>query len=215
MKAFALLLVVLAVGVSAENWAVLVAGSRGFWNYRHQADVCHAYQVLRQNGYPAERIITFLYDDVANNNYNPVKGKLFNRPSGSDHQDVDVYAGCQIDYSGNDVTPANFLAVLRGDAAATNGKKVLQTGQNDNIFINFSDHGAPGLIAFPTQYLYAKDLHPTFQYMYDNNKYAKVVFYLEACESGSMFQDLPTNLNIYAISAASPSESSWGYYCPP
>ncbi len=26
-------------------WAVLVAGSDGFFNYRHQADVCHAYHV--------------------------------------------------------------------------------------------------------------------------------------------------------------------------
>ena len=28
-----------------ELWAVLVAGSNGWSNYRHQADVCHAYQV--------------------------------------------------------------------------------------------------------------------------------------------------------------------------
>ena len=26
-------------------WAVLVAGSQGYFNYRHQADVCHSYQV--------------------------------------------------------------------------------------------------------------------------------------------------------------------------
>ena len=26
-------------------WALLVAGSAGWDNYRHQADVCHAYQV--------------------------------------------------------------------------------------------------------------------------------------------------------------------------
>ena len=28
-----------------QNWAVLIAGSDGWYNYRHQADVCHAYQV--------------------------------------------------------------------------------------------------------------------------------------------------------------------------
>ena len=28
-----------------QLWAVLVAASRGWDNYRHQADVCHAYQV--------------------------------------------------------------------------------------------------------------------------------------------------------------------------
>ena len=28
-------------------WVLLVAGSRGYYNYRHQADICHAYQVRR------------------------------------------------------------------------------------------------------------------------------------------------------------------------
>lgn len=28
---------------AADHWAVIVAGSNGFWNYRHQADACHAY----------------------------------------------------------------------------------------------------------------------------------------------------------------------------
>lgn len=26
-------------------WVLLVAGSRGYYNYRHQADICHAYHV--------------------------------------------------------------------------------------------------------------------------------------------------------------------------
>ena len=29
-----------------QLWAVLVAGSTGYVNYRHQADVCHAFQVI-------------------------------------------------------------------------------------------------------------------------------------------------------------------------
>ena len=52
--------------------------------------------------------------------------------------------------------------------------------------------------------------------MQSNNMYKELVFYLEACESGSMFQNiLKTNQNIYAVSAANPSESSWGTYCSP
>jgi legumain len=46
-------------------------------------------------------------------------------------------------------------------------------------------------------------------------KYGKLVFYLETCESGSMFQKLPNNTGIYGLSAASPTESSWGTYCSP
>jgi len=42
------------------------------------------------------------------------------------------------------------------------------------------------------------------------------VFYMEACESGSMFEGvLPTNQSIYVTTAANADESSWGTYCPP
>ena len=51
----------------AANWAVLVAGSNSWINYRHQADVCHAYQVLHKNGIPDSNIIVMMYDDLANN----------------------------------------------------------------------------------------------------------------------------------------------------
>jgi len=46
--------------------------------------------------------------------------------------------------------------------------------------------------------------------------YEKMVVYIEACESGSMFDGLldPT-INVYATTAANPSESSWATYCSP
>ena len=58
----------------ADNWAVLVAGSRGYSNYRHQADVCHAYQILRDNGVAEDHIIVISYNDVANSPSNPFPG---------------------------------------------------------------------------------------------------------------------------------------------
>lgn len=198
---------------AVDHWAVLVAGSNGFWNYRHQADVCHAYQVLKKNGFPEANIITMAFDDIANDPENPIPGKLYNKPNGDD-----VYAGCKIDYKGNDVTPANFLAILQGDATKVKGGngKVLKSTSQSKVFINFSDHGAPGLIAFPNEYLYAKDLNDTFTLMNQKKTYQELVFYLEACESGSMFDGiLAANTNIYAVTAANPFESSWGTYCPP
>ena len=64
-----------------DHWAVIVAGSKGFSNYRHQADTCHAYQILKKNGVPENQIIHINYNDVANNFQNPIKGKLFNKPT--------------------------------------------------------------------------------------------------------------------------------------
>jgi len=54
-------------GGTKNIWAVLVAGSNGWWNYRHQADICHAYHILTSHGVPASQIITMMYDDIANN----------------------------------------------------------------------------------------------------------------------------------------------------
>ncbi len=50
-----------------QNWAVLVAGSNGWYNYRHQSDVCHAYQILHKNGIPDSNIVVMMYDDLAKN----------------------------------------------------------------------------------------------------------------------------------------------------
>lgn len=214
MNKFAIFAALLLLGTaSAANWAVLVAGSNGFYNYRHQADICHAYQSLIANGIPASNIITFAYDDIASSSQNPFPGKVFNKPDGPD-----VYAGCVIDYKSSDVTPKNFLSVLKQDAAAMKGVgtgRVLKSTATDKVFINFSDHGAAGLIAFPTTYLYQKDLTPVLLGMKSANQFNELVFYLEACESGSMFNTLPTDKKIYALTASSPDESSWADYCPP
>ena len=52
--------------------------------------------------------------------------------------------------------------------------------------------------------------------MYEKGLYKELVFYLEACYSGSMFdKELPTNISIYTTTAASESESSYGIYCYP
>jgi len=108
------------------------------------------------------------------------------------------------------------LNVLKGDAAALSGKgtgKVLKSDENSKVFINFADHGAPGLIAFPSEYLYANDFNATINYMNTNKMYKEMVLYIEACESGSMFEGiLAENINLYAVNAANADESSWGTY---
>jgi legumain len=80
---------------------------------------------------------------------------------------------------------------------------VLKSNANSKVFINFADHGAPGLIAFPSEYLYADDFNNAINYMHDNSMYDKMVIYIEACESGSMFDGiLKDNINVYATTAA-------------
>jgi legumain len=192
----------------AENhWVVVVAGSNTYSNYRHQADACHAYQIYKAKGVPEDHIILMAYDDIAFNSENPFKGKVYNKPDPKG-PGVDVYNGCNIDYTGKTVIPATFKDVLLGTAEG----KVLGSDEESYVHIAFFDHGAAGLIAFPKGELHKKEFQSILQQMSDDKKFKKLVFYLETCESGSMFvgMDIP---NVYALSAANPSESSWGTYC--
>ena len=198
---------------AAEHWAVIVAGSSGYGNYRHQADACHAYQVVTAGGIKPENVILLAVDDIANYRTNPFPGQVFNKPTDAGTPGVDVYDGCVIDYKGSDVTPETFTKVLTGDDSA--GGKVLKSGADDRVFVNFVDHGAVGLIGFPTSQMHATELLAALQKMHDASMYKELVFYLEACESGSMFANLPANMNIYATMAANGKESSWGTYCMP
>merc|ERR1712217_756853 len=43
--------------------------------------------------------------------------------------------------------------------------------------------------------------------------FKEMVFYMEACESGSMFPKLATDSKVLAVTAANAKESSYGTYC--
>ncbi|ESO96473.1 hypothetical protein LOTGIDRAFT_115714 [Lottia gigantea] len=196
-----------------KHWALLVAGSSGYYNYRHQADVCHAYQIMKKHGIPDERIVVMMVDDIAHNIENPDKGSIINQPNGPN-----VYPGVPKDYTHEKVNPKMFLEVLQGNVEAVksmNGSgKVINSGPNDHVFVNFVDHGAPGILGFPREFLHATQLSPVVKKMAKDNKFAKLVFYVEACESGSIFAGdlLPDNINVFATTAANAHESSYACY---
>ncbi|XP_021917142.1 legumain-like [Zootermopsis nevadensis] len=210
-----LLLLCSVCGYQLKNggkiWALLVAGSNEYNNYRHQADVCHAYQILHKNGIPDDNIIVMMYDDIAYNVQNPTKGIIINQPNGSD-----VYNGVPKDYTGETVNSTNFLKVLTGDVEGMKGigsGRVIESGPNDHVFVNFVDHGAPGILGFPSDELYADDLEKALRKIAVNRQFAQLVFYVEACESGSMFDSLlPDDLKIFVVTAADPKESSYACY---
>ncbi|KAK1272672.1 hypothetical protein QJS04_geneDACA012363 [Acorus gramineus] len=195
------------------RWAVLVAGSNGYGNYRHQADVCHAYQILRRGGLKEENIVVFMYDDIANSTENPRPGVIINSPHGHD-----VYAGVPKDYTGDEVNTKNLYAVILGEKDAVEGGsgKVIDSKPNDRIFIYYSDHGGPGVLGMPNMpYLVASEFIHVLKKKHASKSYKEMVIYVEACESGSIFEGLlPPDLNIYVMTASNAEENSWGTYCP-
>ena len=208
-----LLFVSFANNALAEKFVVIAVGANIYSNYRFQADACHAYNLALEGGIKPENIIFLAYDDIADNPKNPIPGKIFNHPDGRD-----VKKNCVIDYRGEDVTPENYLAVLTGDAGAVKGGtgRVLKSTSEDNVFLIFYDHGAVGSVIFPNEReLYRDQLLGALNTMYDKKMYQKLVYYMEACHSGSMFETLRDDIFVYAVTAANPYESSWSYYCDP
>jgi legumain len=204
----------LSAPAGGERWALLIAGSNTWGNYRHQADIYHAYQIMKAGGLDDAHIVVMHYDDIGNSAENPKKGTVINSPTGSD-----VYHGVPKDYTGAEVTAANFLAVLAGKKANVVGGsgKVIASGPNDKVFVYYADHGGPGILGMPEgeTYLYGKDIVSTLEAKAAAKGFAQLVFYLEACESGSIFEGtLPANISVYATTASNAEESSWGCYCP-
>lgn len=162
----------------ADDWAVIVAGSNSYGNYRHQADACHAYQIVHKFGIPDSRVIMMYYNDIAHNVENPYKGKIFNKPTPAGTPGEDVYAGCPLQYTGRNVTVEKFIAVLTGDEAVAKGLPVLKSTASDRVFVNFVDHGGPGIIAFPSGEMTSTQLKTALTTMHTKQMYSKLVFYL-------------------------------------
>ncbi|OUC40782.1 peptidase C13 family protein [Trichinella nativa] len=184
---FKLIITFQTVYANDNIWAVLVSGSNGWYNYRHQADICHAYKVLLEHGVPEKHIIVMSYDDIAKNEYNPLQGKVFNHIQGPE-----VCSGIKIDYKEDDVTPENFINVLLGEEDEMIGIGTGRVGPNDYVFVNFVDHGSDYILAFPDD---------------------AMLLHIEACYAGSMFRNiLSNNTKILAMTAANHKESSYACY---
>ena len=117
-----------------------------------------------------------------------------------------MYAGAAIDYRGDDVSATTFVAVLTGDATSVWKKgtgRVLASGPHDRVFLFYSDHGAAGVVGMPSgPFLYADQLLGAVADKHAAGGFKEMVLYIEACESGSMFEGLlGSNLSTYVTTA--------------
>jgi len=94
---------------------------------------------------------------------------------------------------------------------------VLKSTAQDRVFVYYTDHGGVGILGVPSGaaggYIHAADINKAIETLQSKGGYKELLFYLEACESGSIFANLLKAPNAKALTAANPSESSWGWYC--
>ena len=68
------------------------------------------------------------------------------------------------------------------------------------------------MVSFPHDFLSAQTLGAALKTMHQNQRYKQILFYLESCESGSMFQDLPGDINVLAFTASNATAPSFACY---
>lgn len=191
-------------GPHTGSWALLIAGSSGWENYRHQADVLAIYQQLRSNGFPDERIILIMEDDLAYNPSNPDEGVLKIAPG-----DQNVYENVEIDYQLSRLTPEDFLSILSGEKSERT-PQVIESEGGDNIFVFWSGHGIPGSMYWnENPYgITGEKLKKTLLQMAEKASYRKLLMMTEACYSGGVMQACEGIPGMLFITAANGEETS-------
>jgi len=106
--------------------------------------------------------------------------------------------------------------VLRGEMINEGSGKTLKSTEKDHVFVYFADHGAKGLLGFGEHILKSTELQSAIKDMYSAHKYGKLLFYIEACESGSMFEGFldgeVDTMNVFATTASNATTSSFACY---
>lgn len=123
-----------------DTWALVVALSSGWDNYRHQADALRQYQTLRAGGVPDDHIILILADDLAGAAGNPLPGTVRNVPGGPN-----LRAGAAVDYK-LDLGASAILDILAGKASNAT-PDVLKTTASSDLYVYLVGHGGSSGIA--------------------------------------------------------------------
>lgn len=220
MKNFLFLIALLSVA-TADKWALFVSGNNGWFNYCITSTICRGYDILHRAGVPEDHIVYLGFNDVFDSESNPFPGQIFTDES--EGPGVDYAAECRphIDYPDKMVNAELFMAVLSGDKETTTkltgieNPKVIESTSEDTIFVYYMDHGAIGFCEVGRSDLREQVLMDTVNKMFENHQYKQLVFYFEACHSGSMFRQLGADKNVYAMTGSDTEHSAWMCNCPP
>ena len=120
-----------------DQYAVLVQGSSGFKNYRHQADVLNMYQLLRRQGFDDDHIVLVLDKNLATDSCNNEPGTIRSIVGGPDLLGGTTagYPAAVVDYDNATLTAADISNILTGIAAKGDSNEAL------NILFYWSGHG--------------------------------------------------------------------------
>lgn len=187
--------------------AVLVVGSWGWRNYRHQSDAFRLYHYLRSQGLGDDDILLLSADDVADSRFNRVPGVVRNVPGGRNLKE-----GLRIDADGQSLSADELRTHLLEQPLGP------FSSEGDNVLVFLVGHGgSDGFYLSTATELQSTSrsgslLSPTWlaetaQAMYDAGRYRKLVIIVEACHAGVLGTELAAPES-FLLAGANPYENS-------
>lgn len=198
-----------------DLYAVLVQGSDGFINYRHQADVLSVYQALRRGGFDDDHIILITDASMAQHDRNPQPGTVRNAPGGPDLLGgTDQLPKAVVDYDSRDLSARDIADILMG-RASSRLPIVLPQGEGHNVLFFWSGHGSSQSQGGADEFVWrntragqgftAELLRQTAEQML----FRKLLIAAEPCYGERVIRAIEGIPGVLAMSGASAAEQSW------
>ena len=196
-----------------DQYAVLVQGSAGWSNYRHQADVLSVYQQLKAGGYDDDHIILIMDKALAADAKNPAPGIVRSEAEGRN-----LLEGAVVDYDNASLTAADISAILQGNKT-NRTPVVLPRDAGQNVLFYWSGHGTSKATGganelkwrdAPTGQGFTDErMRQTIAAMQAAGCYRKLFVITEPCYSHNVIQPLTGIPGVLALSGAGASEQSF------
>ena len=198
----------------SDQWAVLVQGSKGWKNYRHQADVLNMYQLLKSKGWDDDHIILIMPDDIANHESNKYPGEVRSYGDGDN-----LYQNVQLDYNTDTLSVADISDIFLG-IQSQHLPVVLPTTDESNILFFWSVHGCLGDFSsegngfnWGSNGVFSESmLKQMLTQMHSEERYRKMLLLFEPCYSENMIVQTEGLPGILGFASASGNEQSFADY---
>ena len=205
--------VALAYPALTAQHAVLVQGSAGWGNYRHQADVLSIYQQLKANGYDDDHIILIIDKSLAADAKNPTPGIIRSEPEGPD-----LLEGAVPDYDNASLTAADISDILLG-RKTDRTPVVLPRDAGQNVLFYWSGHGNSKTVGGANELVWRdapagrgftdERMRQTVEAMQADGLYRKLLVITEPCYSYNVILPLTGIPGVLAFCGAGAYEQSF------
>ena len=196
----------------SSTYALLIATSNDWLNYRHQADILKIYKQIKKWGIKDDHIILILENDLIHHASNPYPGFILDAKGDTIFSEKDSGL-VEFDYKTSSIQPKDLEDILSG-RESKRLPHVIKGDSTTNIFVFWSGHGKIGALKWGPdsldQFFTYDDMKSLLDSLSKKHKYRKLLWFAETCYSGSVckaFEDSKAPEAV-CITAANENETS-------